>query len=112
MLAEAMLKNARISPQKARLVADQIRGKSVDHALDILNFGIQRSHELFKKLLGSAIANAENNFGADIDDLKVEKVTVDAGFTLKRMRPRAKGRGSRILKRTSHIKIVLQEVAR
>lgn len=112
MLAEASLKNARVSPQKARLVADQIRNKPVDQALDILNFGLQKSHELFRKLLNSAIANAENNFSADIDDLKVTAVTVDAGFTLKRMHPRAKGRGSRILKRTSHIKIVLQEVAR
>jgi large subunit ribosomal protein L22 len=112
MLAEATLRNVRISPQKARLVADQIRNKRVGQALDILNFGLQRSHELFRKLLNSAIANAENNFGADVDDLKVSTVQVDGGFTLKRMHPRAKGRGNRILKRTSHIKIVLQEVAR
>ena len=105
MLAEALLKNARVSPQKARLVADQIRGKSVGQALDTLTFGLQKSHELFKKLLNSAIANAENNFGADIDDLKVEKVTVDGGFMLKRMHPRAKGRGNRILKRTPLFKM-------
>lgn len=112
MLAKATLRNVRISPQKARLVADQIRGKPVDQALDVLNFGLQKSHGLFKKLLNSAIANAENNFSADVDDLKVSAVSVDSGFMLKRMRPRAKGRGNRILKRTSHIKIVLQEVAR
>ncbi len=109
---QAKLTNARVSPQKARLVADQIRGKSVDNALDVLNFGLQKSHELFRKLLNSAIANAENNFSADVDDLKITEVTVDAGSTLKRMHPRAKGRGNRILKRTSHIKIVLQEEAR
>jgi large subunit ribosomal protein L22 len=112
MLANAMLKNARISPKKARLVADQVRGKSVGYALDIVNFGLQKGHELFKKLLNSAIANAENNFGADVDDLMVMEVMVDAGTTLKRMHPRAKGRGNRILKRTSHIKIVLKEVSR
>jgi large subunit ribosomal protein L22 len=112
MFANAALKGVRISPQKARLVADQIRGKSVDRALDILDFGLQKGHHLFKKLLRSAIANAENNSGADIDDLKIVEVMVDEGVQLKRMRPRAKGRGTRIVKRTSHIKIVLQEVAR
>ena len=112
MLAHSTLKNARISPQKARLVADQIRGKSVGNALDTLNFGIQKSHELFRKLLNSAIANAENNFAADVDELRVTEVMVDAGVVIKRMMPRAKGRGNRILKRTSHIKIVVQEDAR
>lgn len=112
MLANAMLKGARISPQKARLVADQIRGKSVDYALNVVNFGLQKGHALFQKLLNSAIANAENNFGADVDDLYIMEVMVDAGTTLKRMHPRAKGRGNRILKRTSHIKIVLKEVSR
>lgn len=112
MLAQATLKNARISPLKARLVADQIRGKSIAAALDVLNFGIQKGHEVFRKLLNSAIANAENNFSADIDELQVKEVTVDAGVVIKRMMPRAKGRGARILKRTSHITIVVQEEAR
>ena len=112
MLANAVLKGARISPQKARLVADQIRGKPVDYSLNVLTFGLQKGHALFKKLLNSAIANAENNFGADVDDLYVMEVMVDAGTTLKRMHPRAKGRGSRILKRTSHIKIVVKEASR
>ena len=112
ILADAKLMGARVSPQKARLVADQIRGKSVAQALDILNYGLQKSHQLFKKLLNSAIANAENNFSADVDELSVFVVEVDEGQRLKRMHPRAKGRGNRIIKRSAHIKIVLQQITR
>ncbi|WP_425542769.1 50S ribosomal protein L22 [Marinobacterium sediminicola] len=96
---------ARISAQKARLVADQIRGKSVGEALNILAFSTKKGAHLVKKVLESAIANAEHNEGADIDDLRVSAVFVDEGMTMKRIRPRAKGRADRILKRTSHITV-------
>ena len=96
---------ARISAQKARLVADQIRGKSVGEALNILAFSTKKGAHLVKKVLESAIANAEHNEGADVDDLRVSAVFVDEGMTMKRIRPRAKGRADRILKRTSHITV-------
>ncbi len=96
---------ARISAQKARLVADQIRGKSVGEALDILTFSNKKGADLVKKVLDSAIANAEHNEGADVDELRVSAIFVDEGMTMKRIRPRAKGRADRILKRTSHITI-------
>jgi large subunit ribosomal protein L22 len=98
-------KGARISAQKARLVADQIRGKSVGEALDILTFSNKKGAELVKKVLDSAIANAEHNEGADVDELRVSVIFVDEGMTMKRIRPRAKGRADRICKRTSHITI-------
>ncbi|EKO3685952.1 50S ribosomal protein L22 [Vibrio metschnikovii] len=100
---------ARISPQKARLVADQIRGKSVDQALETLTFSNKKAAELIKKVLESAIANAEHNEGADIDDLRVAKIFVDEGPAMKRIMPRAKGRADRILKRSSHITIVVAD---
>ncbi|MBA5762704.1 50S ribosomal protein L22 [Vibrio sp. 404] len=108
---EALAKHnfARISPQKARLVADQIRGKSVDQALEILTFSNKKAAELIKKVLESAIANAEHNEGADIDDLNVAKIFVDEGPTMKRIMPRAKGRADRILKRSSHITVVVAD---
>ncbi|HBV76571.1 MULTISPECIES: 50S ribosomal protein L22 [Vibrio] len=108
---EAIAKHnfARISPQKARLVADQIRGKSVDQALEILTFSNKKAAELIKKVLDSAIANAEHNEGADIDDLSVAKIFVDEGPIMKRIMPRAKGRADRILKRSSHITIVVAD---
>jgi len=108
---EAIAKHnfARISPQKARLVADQIRGKSVDQALEILTFSNKKAAELVKKVLESAIANAEHNEGADIDDLSVAKIFVDEGPTMKRIMPRAKGRADRILKRSSHITVVVAD---
>ncbi|MFB9137223.1 50S ribosomal protein L22 [Vibrio sp. AK197] len=108
---EALAKHnfARISPQKARLVADQIRGKSVDQALEILTFSNKKAAELVKKVLESAIANAEHNEGADIDDLSVAKIFVDEGPTMKRIMPRAKGRADRILKRSSHITVVVAD---
>lgn len=98
-------KGARISAQKARLVADQIRGKSVGEALNILAFSSKKGADLVKKVLESAIANAEHNEGADVDELRVSAVFVDEGMTMKRIMPRAKGRADRILKRTSHITV-------
>ncbi|CAH8183481.1 MULTISPECIES: 50S ribosomal protein L22 [Vibrio] len=108
---EAIAKHnfARISPQKARLVADLIRGKSVDQALEILTFSNKKAAVLVKKVLESAIANAEHNEGADIDDLNVAKIFVDEGPTMKRIMPRAKGRADRILKRSSHITVVVAD---
>ncbi|MBY5994277.1 50S ribosomal protein L22 [Ferrimonas balearica] len=100
---------ARTSPQKARLVADQIRGLPVDRALDILAFSPKKAASLVKKVLESAIANAEHNEGLDIDDLKVAKIFVDEGPTMKRIMPRAKGRADRILKRSSHITVVVAD---
>lgn len=100
---------ARISPQKVRLIADQIRGLPIDKALGALNFGVTKSSDLMKKVLESAIANAEHNEGADIDELHVSKVFVDAGPTMKRIQPRAKGRANRILKRTSHITVCVSD---
>jgi len=109
MQVGARLKGAKISAQKARLVADQIRGKEVGEALDILNFSNKKGSHLVKKLLESAIANAEHNEGADVDELKVAKIHVDEGLTMKRIRPRAKGRADRILKRTCHITLAVAD---
>lgn len=103
----ATLKNARISAQKCRLVADQIRGVPVEQALQTLSFSRKRSATILKKVLESAIANAEHNEGADIDELRVSRIYVDEGATHKRFRARAKGRGNRILKRTSHINVLV-----
>lgn len=105
MQTQAVLKFVRLSPLKARLVADQVRGRKVDQALNILKFSNQRAAGIIKKVLESAIANAENNNGADVDELKISEIFVDEGPTMKRIRPRAKGRADRILKRTSHITI-------
>ena len=107
--ATARLRHARISAQKARLVADQIRGLPVDRALDILTFSNKKGAVLVKKVLDSAIANAENNEGADIDELWVKTICVDEGPTMKRIRARAKGRANRILKRSSHITVTVAE---
>lgn len=96
-------KGVQVSPQKARLVADMIRGKPVGNALDLLTFSPQKSAAIIKKLLNSAIANAENNDGADVDDLKISTIFVDEGTTMKRIKTRAKGRADRILKRSCHI---------
>ncbi|MBD2859334.1 50S ribosomal protein L22 [Spongiibacter sp. KMU-158] len=105
MEVAARLKGARISAQKVRLVADQIRGKGVEEALDLLTFSPKKAAVLVKKVLNSAIANAEHNEGADVDELKVSTIFVDEGMTLKRLRPRAKGRADRILKRSCHITV-------
>ncbi|WP_448215582.1 50S ribosomal protein L22 [Endozoicomonas sp. 2B-B] len=106
----AIHKGARISAQKARLVADQIRGKAVGEALDLLAFSPKKAAELVKKVLESAIANAEHNEGMDIDELTVSAIFVDEGMTMKRIRPRAKGRADRILKRSCHITVKVAEV--
>jgi large subunit ribosomal protein L22 len=105
MEVQAKLRGARISAQKARLVADQVRGKPVEEALNLLEFSTKKAAHLVRKVLNSAIANAENNEGADVDDLRVSTVFVDEGLTMKRMRARAKGRGDRIFKRTCHITV-------
>ena len=109
MQALAKLRFARISAQKGRLVADQIRGLPVEQALNTLAFSKKKGAALMKKVLDSAIANAENNEGADIDELKVAAVAVDEGPTMKRIRARAKGRAARILKRTSHITVTVSD---
>jgi len=107
MQAVAKLRHARLSAQKGRLVADQIRGLPVERALETLQFSKKKGAALIKKILDSAIANAENNEGADVDELKVTAVMVDEGPTMKRIRARAKGRASKILKRTSHITVTV-----
>ncbi len=105
MEVTARLKGARLSAQKARLVADQVRGKGVEEALQILSFSPKKGAGIIKKVLNSAIANAEHNEGADVDELKVSTIFVDEGMTMKRLMPRAKGRADRILKRSCHITI-------
>ncbi|MBU2097324.1 MAG: 50S ribosomal protein L22 [Pseudohongiella sp.] len=101
----AILRGARLSAQKARLVADQIRGKAVEEALQLLTYSPKKGADIIKKVLNSAIANAEHNEGADVDELKVSTIYVDEGMSLKRIRPRAKGRADRIVKRTCHITV-------
>ncbi|HBC55677.1 MAG TPA: 50S ribosomal protein L22 [Gammaproteobacteria bacterium] len=109
MQTSAKLKYARISAQKGRLVADQIRGQSVEHAINTLQFSPKKAAHIIKKVLDSAVANAENNEGADIDELTVSRICVDEGPTFKRFEARAKGRGNRILKRTSHITVTVSD---
>ncbi|MDP0588224.1 MAG: 50S ribosomal protein L22 [Candidatus Endonucleobacter bathymodioli] len=106
----AIHKGARISAQKVRLVADQIRGKKVEEALNSLSFSPKKAAVLVKKVLESAVANSEHNEGMDIDELKVSTIFVDEGVTMKRIRPRAKGRADRILKRSCHITVKVAEV--
>ncbi|CAL4043935.1 50S ribosomal protein L22 [Buchnera aphidicola] len=105
----AQYRQARSSAQKIRLVVDLIRGKRVQKALEILMYSNKKASNLVKKVLESAISNAEHNDGADIDDLIIKKIFVNEGPTMKRMMPRAKGRADRILKRTSHITIVVSD---
>jgi large subunit ribosomal protein L22 len=109
MQALAKLRFARISAQKGRLVADQIRGLPVEQALNVLAFSKKKGASMMKKVLDSAVANAENNEGADVDELRVKAVWVDEGPTMKRIRARAKGRAARILKRTSHITVTVAD---
>ncbi len=109
MQTKAVLKFVHVSPQKARLVADQVRGLPVARALEILKFSSKKAAHPLRKVLESAIANAEHNDGADIDELKVSAVQVDEGPTMKRWQARAKGRGTRILKRTSHLTVAVSE---
>ena len=107
MQVSAVLKGVHLSPQKARLVADLIRGKKVDNALNILNFTPKKGAEVIKKVVESAIANAEHNEGADIDELKVTSIYVDKGLVFKRIRARAKGRAGRSIKPTCHITVTV-----
>lgn len=107
MRVTARLKGTRLSAQKGRLVADQIRGLAVARALSILSFSPKKGAVIIKKVLESAIANAEHNEGADVDELKVTTILVDEGATLRRFRARAKGRGARILKPTCHILVTV-----
>ncbi len=109
MQVNAKLKMARISPQKVRLVADQVRGMEVESALNLLEFSPKKAAGIVKKVLLSAIANAEHNEGADIDELKISRISIDAGPVMKRWRPRAKGRADQILKRTSHINVTVSD---
>jgi large subunit ribosomal protein L22 len=109
MLVEARIRHARISAQKARLVADQIRGLQVEQAINLLMFSSKKGAGIIKRVLESAIANAEHNEGADIDELKVAGVQINEGPTIKRIRARAKGRAGRIFKRTSHISVTVGE---
>jgi large subunit ribosomal protein L22 len=107
METRAILRGARISAQKVRLVADQVRGMPVARASDLLQFSSKKAAHVVRKLLLSAVSNAENNDGADVDELKVSRIFVDEGPALKRFHARAKGRGASILKRTSHITVVV-----
>ena len=109
METRAYLKGTRLSPQKAGLVADVIRGKTIQDAMDFLSFSKKKGSEVMKKLLESAIANAEHNENADIDKLLVMSVIVNQGMRLKRMKPRARGRADRIIKPTCHIEIILTD---
>lgn len=107
METRAILRSARMSAQKGRLVADLIRGQSVDKALNILAFTPKKGAAIIKKVLESAIANAEHNDGADVDELKVKSISVERGAFAKRFQARAKGRGNRILKHTCHIYVTV-----
>lgn len=109
MHTTAVLKSIRLSEQKGRLVADQIRGLSVDKALSLLAFSPKKSAVIIRKILESAIANAEHNDGADIDELKISSICVDRGTSMKRLRARAKGRGNRIIKPTCHISLTVSD---
>jgi len=111
MQVSAKLKFARLSPQKVRLVADQVRGLPVERAVELLNFSSKKAAPVIKKVLESAIASAEHNEGADIDELKVRTIMIDQGPTSSRFRARARGRGNRILKRTSHISLTVTDEA-
>src|SRR5689334_17834644 len=108
---QAVLKYVRMSPKKARAVADLVRGKKVDEALNILKFSTRKTAKVIRKVLESAIANAENNHGADVDELKVREIYIDEGPVLKRTMPRAKGRADRISKPTSHITVRVSDAA-
>lgn len=109
MQVQARLRGARLSAQKARLVADQVRGRQVEEALNLLTYSSKKGADIIRKLLNSAIANAEHNEGADVDELKISEIYVDEGMTMKRIMPRAKGRADRILKRSCHISITVAD---
>jgi large subunit ribosomal protein L22 len=107
METKAELRGVRLSAQKGRLVADQVRGLPVDKALNVLSFSPQKAAGIIRKVLESAIANAEHNDGADVDELKVRRIYVERGTFLRRFRASAKGRASRIIKPTCHIFVVV-----
>ena len=109
MEAKAILRFCRVAPRKARIIADMIRGRNVEEAISLLEFTPKRSAQIVRKVLHSAIANAEDTSEVDVDRLFVKKITVDQGPTLKRYRPRAQGRAFRINKKTSHIILVVAE---
>ena len=109
MQVQAKLRGARLSAQKARLVAEQVRGRPVEDALNLLTYSSKKGADVIRKLLNSAIANAEHNEGADVDELKISEIYVDEGMTMKRIMPRAKGRADRILKRSCHISITVAD---
>ena len=109
MEARAVAKYIRVSPRKVRLIMDELRGKKVEEALNVLTFAPQKSARLVKKLINSAVANAGENSQIDVDTLYIKRLYADEGPTLKRFRPRAMGRASRIRKRTSHLTVILDE---
>lgn len=109
MEARAVAKFVRVSPRKVRLIMDEVRGKKVGEALNSLQFSTQKGAFLVKKLIDSAVANAENNSNMDVDTLYIKRIFADEGPTLKRFRPRAMGRATRIRKRTSHLTVILDE---
>jgi large subunit ribosomal protein L22 len=109
MEVAANLRFARISAQKARLVADQVRGKAVGHAFNELTFSVKKAAPLIRKILTAAVANAENMYSADVDTLKISQIYVNEGPSLKRISPRAKGRGNRLKKRTCHITVKVSD---
>ena len=110
MEARAVAKYIRVSPRKVRLIMDELRGKKVEEALNVLTFAPQKSARLVKKLINSAVANAGENSQIDVDTLYIKRLYADEGPTLKRWRPRAQGRATRIRKRTSHLTIILNEI--
>lgn len=110
MEARAVGKYIRISPQKARLVADVVRGMNVDRAITTLRFMPKKGAMILRKVIESAVANATQDDQTDVDNLFIKKITIDGGPSLKRIRPRAQGRATRIIKRTSHITVVLEEM--
>jgi large subunit ribosomal protein L22 len=109
METKAVARFVRMSPRKVRLIMDQIRGKNVDEALNTLSFSPQKGSRILKKLIHSAVANAEQNSSVDVDSLFIKRIFADEGPTLKRWRPRALGRATRIRKRTSHLTVILDE---
>ena len=109
MKSQAVAKRLRVSPQKVRLIADQVRGKAVAEAFDILEYDVQKGAPLVRKVLDSAVANAETNWSADVDTLRVAEIYVNEGLRLKRFRARARGRGARIVKRTCHVTVTVAD---
>lgn len=109
MEVAAKLRFARVSAQKARLLADQVRGLPIERALQVLAFSPKKAASIVHKVVDSAVANAEHNEGADIDELRIARITVDEGPSMKRIEARAKGRANRIVKRTSHITVVVSD---